>query len=86
MLVLTRKLGEGIVIGDGIRVTVMDIRGKQVKLAIDAPKEVTVHREENYQRIVEENRQAVSADSTRLSEIASMWKERKRSGSGERKT
>ncbi len=85
MLVLTRKLGEGIVIGDGIRVTVMDIRGKQVKLAIDAPKEVTVHREEIYQRIVEENRQAVSADSTRLSEIARMWKERKRSGSGERK-
>jgi carbon storage regulator len=76
MLVLTRKLGEGIVIGDGIRVTVMDIRGKQVKLAIDAPKEVTVHREEIYQRIVEENRQAVSADSTRLSEIASMWKQR----------
>ncbi|MCK5381808.1 MAG: carbon storage regulator CsrA [Candidatus Latescibacteria bacterium] len=78
MLVLTRKLGEGIVIGDGIRVTVMDIRGKQVKLAIDAPKEVTVHREEIYQRIVEENRQAVSADSTRLSEIASMWKQRKK--------
>ncbi len=78
MLVLTRKLGEGIVIGDGIRVTVMDIRGKQVKLAIDAPKEVTVHREEIYQRIVEENRQAVSADSTRLSEIASMWKQREK--------
>ena len=78
MLVLTRKLGEGIVIGDGIRVTVMDIRGKQVKLAIDAPKEVTVHREEIYQRIVEENRQAVSADRTRLSEIASMWKQRKK--------
>ncbi|MCK5327955.1 MAG: carbon storage regulator CsrA [Candidatus Latescibacteria bacterium] len=78
MLVLTRKLGEGIVIGDGIRVTVMDIRGKQVKLAIDAPKEVTVHREEIYQRIVEENREAVSADSTRLSEIASMWKQRKK--------
>ena len=78
MLVLTRKLGEGIVIGDGIRVTVMDIRGKQVKLAIDAPKEVTVHREEIYQRIVEENREAVSADSTRLSDIASMWKQRKK--------
>jgi carbon storage regulator len=78
MLVLTRKLGEGIVIGDGIRVTVMDIRGKQVKLAIDAPKEVTVHREEIYQRIVEENRQAVSADRTRLSEIASMWKQREK--------
>lgn len=78
MLVLTRKLGEGIVIGDGIRVTVMDIRGKQVKLAIDAPKEVTVHREEIYQRIVEENREAVSADSARLSEIASMWKQRKK--------
>ncbi|OPX24492.1 MAG: carbon storage regulator [Candidatus Latescibacterota bacterium] len=79
MLILTRKLGEGIVIGDGIRVTVVDIRGKQVKLAIEAPRDVTVHREEIYQRIVEENRQAVSADSTRLSEIASMWKQRKKS-------
>jgi len=74
MLILTRKLGEGIVIGDRIRVTVMNIRGKQVKLAIDAPKEVAVHREEIYRRIVEENRQAASANSTWLREVATMWK------------
>ena len=44
MLVLTRKLRESIIIGDDIRITVVDIRGKQVKVAIEAPREVSVHR------------------------------------------
>ncbi len=46
MLILTRKLGESVVIGDNIKITVTDIRSSQIKLGIDAPKDVTVNREE----------------------------------------
>ena len=58
MLVLTRKLGEMIRIGDQIKVTVLEVRSGQVKLGIDAPTEVKVHREEVYARIQAENRRA----------------------------
>ena len=54
MLILTRKLGENIRIGDNIRIIVLDIKGGQVKLGIDAPPTVSVHREEIYERIREE--------------------------------
>jgi len=58
MLVLTRKLGENIRIGDAIKITVLEVRSGQVKLGIEAPPEVKVHREEIYARIQEENRRA----------------------------
>ena len=58
MLILTRKIGECIAIGDQIKVYVVDIRGKQVRLGIEAPSDAPVHREEIYQRILEENRLA----------------------------
>ena len=58
MLVLTRKLGENIRIGDSVKITVLEVRSGQVKLGIDAPPEVKVHREEIYARIQEENRRA----------------------------
>ena len=58
MLILTRKIGECITIGDHIRVYVVGIRGKQVRLGIEAPADAIVHREEIYQKIVEENRLA----------------------------
>ena len=51
MLILTRKVGESVLIGDDISITVLSVRGKQVKLGVQAPKEVSVHREEIYQRI-----------------------------------
>jgi len=51
MLILTRRAGESIVVGDEVTITVLEMRGGQVKLGIDAPKEVAVHREEIYQRI-----------------------------------
>ena len=59
MLILTRKLGESITIGDSIRVSVLGIRGRQVRLGIDAPSDVIVHREEIYVKIQQENRKAV---------------------------
>jgi len=58
MLILTRKIGECITIGDQIKVYVVEIRGKQVRLGIEAPSDAVVHRQEIYEKIVEENRAA----------------------------
>ena len=58
MLVLTRKVHQSIVIGDGVEVVVLEVRGEQVRLGIKAPKEVVVHRKEIYDQIMEENRSA----------------------------
>ena len=75
MLILTRKIGESINIGDNIKVTVVNLEGGQVRLGIEAPKDVIVHREEIYQRIVEENKLAASTKSLDLKQIAQNWKE-----------
>ena len=69
MLILTRKIGECITIGAHIRVYVVGIRGKQVRLGIEAPADAIVHREEIYQRIVEENQQAAQVELSSLDEI-----------------
>ncbi len=62
MLILSRKLNEKVVIGDGIVVSIMEIRGDQIKLGIDAPKTVKVFRQEVYDAIQAENR--LAAEST----------------------
>lgn len=57
MLILTRRVGETLVVGDEITVTVLGVKGNQVRLGVNAPKDVTVHREEIYQRIQQEKGQ-----------------------------
>ena len=69
MLILTRKVGESVAIGDDIQVSVVEIKGAQVKLGIRAPKDVTVHREEIYLKIQEENRRASQVSTDTLGSV-----------------
>lgn len=74
MLILTRKLGESINIGDDIKVSILGVRGRQVRLGIEAPNNVIVHREEIYVKIQAENRKASKSITGDLMDVVKMIK------------
>lgn len=74
MLILTRKLGESITIGDDIKVTVLGVFGRQVRIGIEAPSKVVVHREEIYVKIQQENRKAAKSVKHDLGSVVKMLK------------
>ena len=73
MLILTRKSGERITIGDRIRVTVLEIKGKQVRLGVEAPPDTRVHREEIFQKIQRENQKAAETSAKALETLVKYW-------------
>lgn len=78
MLILTRKVGEAIAIGDDIKIRLLEIKGGQVKLGVEAPSQVAVHREEVYLRILEENRRAAQEAPHDLANLTAVFSERKK--------
>jgi carbon storage regulator len=79
MLILTRKLGEGIRINEDIVVKVVDIRGNQVRLGIAAPRSVPVHREEVHEMIAQQNEMAAKSAPENLESVAVLWKQGQKS-------
>ncbi len=73
MLILTRRSGESLYLGDNIKVTVLSIQGKQIKLGLDVPREMTVYREEIYKRVQEQNKQALESKDDDLMQVTTLW-------------
>lgn len=78
MLILTRRPGESLYLGENIRITVLGIQGKQVKLGLEVPEDTTVYREEVYKRVIEENRRALEISNEDLMVAAALWHESKK--------
>ena len=72
MLVLTRKPGEGIIVGDDILITIVELKGGGVRIGIDAPREIKVHRQEVFDRIKQENQEATQWDIADLNELTTI--------------
>jgi len=78
MLILTRKAGQTIRIGDDVSISVVEIRGNQVRLGINAPRSVTVHREEVYD-VIREQQQAAQAQPADKALLQDLWQSREKS-------
>ena len=84
MLILTRKSGEGIRIGDHISLKVIEIRGNQVRLGIEAPRDMSVHREEIYALIQQQNRAAADSSPTDPQVLSDVWVDQSRKSGKEK--
>jgi carbon storage regulator len=78
MLVLTRKIGESLAIGENVRITVLEMKGKTVRLGIEAPADTKVHRQEILVKILKENRQAATAGTFDPSQVGQWAKDQLR--------
>ena len=76
MLVLTRKLNESIMIGNDIEITVFAVEGEQIKLGINAPKKIEIHRKEIYLSIQQENNQAVNTEVNILTNLSEFFRKK----------
>jgi len=77
MLVLTRKSGESLIIGDDVVITVVEIRGGQVKIGVEAPNSITIYRKELFEKIKQENMNAVNTEGNRIVALARHFTEKK---------
>lgn len=77
MLILARRPGESIFLGENIRITILSMQGKQVKIGLDIPPETTVYREEIYTRAVEENKGAIPSNNEDLMVALQLWKRKR---------
>lgn len=75
MLILTRRPGESLYLGDTIKLKVLSIQGKQIKLGLEVPEDMTVYREEVYLKIKEQNSLALQASEQDLLAAATLWLE-----------
>lgn len=73
MLILTRRPGESLHLGDNIKITVLGVQGKQIKIGLEVPDDMQVYREEVYLRVLEQNRQALSAADSDVLAAAELW-------------
>ena len=80
MLILTRKPGESLYIGDTVKVTIVEIKGNQIRVGIDAPRDLRIYREEIYRQILEENKSAAGVGGSELEGLP-MWPSMKAPGS-----
>jgi len=89
MLILTRKPGESVYIGDDVKVTIVEIKGNQIRVGIDAPRELRIYREEIYLQILEENK--LAAEGTDIAKeglegLAAGWQSKKPGAGASSKT
>ena len=77
MLILSRRPGESLHLGDNIKITVLSIKGKQIKLGLEVPEDTPIYRDELYRRVQEQNRLALQASEQDLQRVAGIWKKKK---------
>lgn len=79
MLILTRRPGESIHLGDTIKITVLSAKGKQIKLGLEVPEDMPVYREELYRKVKEQNKMALPSSDQDILAVASIWRKEKKS-------